>query len=283
MLYEAIIKIVLILFHARHLLSHLKDMGEVTRNWSDVLINLEKRIVGGSKATKNQYPFSVQFFNSGGLCGGSILTKKIVLTAAHCFDHNRNLIEMKIFSNPRFAYDLQATAHDVWDFMIHEKYGENRVFANDIAVLIIHDEFNFGPEVQKIFIINTDVWMNVNETFVATGWGEYKYGGSIHQNRLKAANMYYVSKERCMNENKIDLGPEMFCLHGNGESDTCRGDSGGGVLWKGGLVGIVSHGRGCLETPGIYISVYYNRRWIKKTVTKIYQKFCDFHHNKIMI
>lgn len=36
-----------------------------------------------------------------------------------------------------------------------------------------------------------------------------------------------------MAENHIKLGPDMFCLHGDGKRDTCRGDSGGGVLWNG--------------------------------------------------
>lgn len=74
-------------------------MGESTRNWTNVLKNLEKRIIGGETTTKNLYPYYVQIFNYGGLCGGTILTSKAVLTAAHCFDHNKNLAEMQIFAS----------------------------------------------------------------------------------------------------------------------------------------------------------------------------------------
>lgn len=48
------------------------------------------------------------------------------------------------------------------------------VFSNDIAILIIHDYFNFGTQVQKVTIIDTDIWMKLNNTFVAIGWGENK-------------------------------------------------------------------------------------------------------------
>lgn len=48
------------------------------------------------------------------------------------------------------------------------------------------------------------------------------------------------------------------------------------------LVGIISHGRGCAQAPGIYVSVYYYRSWINETVKKIYKEFCNFHNNKAL-
>lgn len=101
MFYESIIKIILPYFIHYIALTecHLKDLGEVKRNWSHVLNNLEKRIIGGTNTSKYEHPFAVQFFNHGGLCGGSILTSKTMLTAAHCFDHNKNIDDMKIFSS----------------------------------------------------------------------------------------------------------------------------------------------------------------------------------------
>lgn len=82
-----------------HVISHLKDLGEASKNWTNVLKRLEKRIVGGKTVTKKKFPHAVQLFNFGGLCGGTILTSKTVLTAAHCFDENENLAEMLIFAS----------------------------------------------------------------------------------------------------------------------------------------------------------------------------------------
>lgn len=82
-----------------YIVCHLKDMGEVTTNWTAVLDELEDRIVGGVPTDLKRYPFNVQFFNRGGLCGGTILTSKAVLTAAHCFDHNRNIADMTVLSS----------------------------------------------------------------------------------------------------------------------------------------------------------------------------------------
>lgn len=78
---------------------HLKDMGAMRVNLKEWMKTFEDRILGGENTTIEKYPFMVQFFNFGGLCSGSILTRKTVLTAAHCFDHNTNIAEMKIISS----------------------------------------------------------------------------------------------------------------------------------------------------------------------------------------
>nr|XP_032529520.1 uncharacterized protein LOC116779374 [Danaus plexippus plexippus] len=277
--FTTIIKFATLFFYSniKGLTGHLKDLGESARNWNHVMMSMEKRIVGGSEAHLDQYPYNVQFYNLGGLCGGSILTKKIVLTAAHCFDSNKNLADMKIFSKPRYLFDLHANSHDIWDFRIHEDYGMESVFDNDIAVIIIHNEFVFGKQVRNIKIINNQHWEKENETFTVTGWGETKYGDGIDKTVFRQVQLRYISKEMCMKMNQITLDTEMFCLYGDGKRDSCRGDSGGGVLWKGQLVGIVSHGKGCGGLPGVYTNVFYYKSWIGKNIGELYMKYCGFH------
>lgn len=54
------------------------------------------KIVGGKEVDLEQYPFAVQFFNLGSLCGGAILNSWAVLTSAHCFDGNKDIDEMVV-------------------------------------------------------------------------------------------------------------------------------------------------------------------------------------------
>ncbi|XP_045536123.1 trypsin delta-like [Papilio machaon] len=259
---------------------HLKDMGEVTVNWTAMFYELEDRIVGGEPTNLKRYPFNVQFFNYGGMCGGTILTSKTVMTAAHCFDHNRNIAEMTILSNSRFIFDPQAHTHEVWDFKVHEYYNTSAMFSNDIALILVHYEFQFDENVKRAVLCDTDTWMNENEVFEATGWGEIKYKGELSNSGLMRTHLRYVPPNKCMKSNKVILTPDIFCLFGDGQRDTCKGDSGGGILWNDVIVGIVSHGNGCAVAPAMYTNVFYFRTWIYRTIRKLNESYCQFHKSR---
>lgn len=69
-------------------------------------------------------------------------------------------------------FDRKAIMHDVWDFALHENYNDNVAFANDVALIIIHDSFKFGTKVQRAILTNNVEWMDEKEKhFIVTGWG----------------------------------------------------------------------------------------------------------------
>lgn len=44
----------------------------------------QSRIVGGNNAYSNQFPYQVAVLGGGVLCGGSLISRNYVVTAAHC-------------------------------------------------------------------------------------------------------------------------------------------------------------------------------------------------------
>ncbi|XP_028157529.1 serine protease 52-like [Ostrinia furnacalis] len=212
------------------LLCHLKDLGEKNDTMSVLFQEFEDRVLGGESTTLHEYPFNVQFFNYGGMCGGSILTRKTVLTAAHCFDHNKNVAEMTVISNSLYIRHARTSRrHPVWDFVIHEKYDDPIKYANDMAMIIIHDVFNLTETVQMAVLTNSIAWMNETKAkFIATGWGIVE----MRRRALQKTTLRYVPNKECSDMNALQLTEGMFCLYGDQQRDTCRGDSGGGIVWN---------------------------------------------------
>eukprot|EP01083_Nonionella_stella_P100641 284128_1 len=56
-------------------------------------LDKDPRIIGGSNAGGNEFPFSVSMQdNIGHFCGGSLIAPNLVLTAAHCLGGNYDVI-----------------------------------------------------------------------------------------------------------------------------------------------------------------------------------------------
>ncbi|XP_044262696.1 serine protease 48-like [Tribolium madens] len=56
----------------------------------------DDRIIGGKPTKITKFPYQVSLHNNGKfLCGGSIITRKFVLTAAHCTNHD-GLVKVSI-------------------------------------------------------------------------------------------------------------------------------------------------------------------------------------------
>lgn len=62
----------------------------------DGRIYVEGKIVGGQAVPLERFPYTVQVFNYGAMCAGSIFSSWSVLTAAHCFENNKDVDEMEL-------------------------------------------------------------------------------------------------------------------------------------------------------------------------------------------
>lgn len=87
--------------------------------------------------------------------------------------HNINL--HFFFSESRYIFDNSARAHNIFDFIKHEHY-DDQGYSNDIAILMIHDAFEFGIYVNKATLVSSLDWMDESVNVMAAGWGELKVG-----------------------------------------------------------------------------------------------------------
>ncbi|XP_022820624.1 trypsin alpha-3-like [Spodoptera litura] len=235
-------------------------------------------IVGGRAVSLAKYPHAVQFLNYGAMCGGVIINCWSVLTSAHCLENNRDIDEMIILVGLRHIYDFKAKRHLLQSYVVHDNYDKDIPFSNDIAILFVKQPIKFWKMAKRAILVDNNQWMNANEKeFVVTGRGWTKYNGSLTEKYLMMTVLRYIPATNCSRLHNMELSPDMFCLYGDGKRDSCRGDSGGGVLWRGKLVGLTSHGDGCAKKnkPSVYTNLWYLRGWIEEQLHEFIVRYCQ--------
>nr|XP_027234150.1 trypsin-1-like [Penaeus vannamei] len=231
------------------------------------------RIVNGSDASPREYPYQVIVRPSIGTkvysCGGSIIKRNWILTAAHCFfDLDTGLrassVEIRYGSINYFL----GTSVTSTDFITHEDY-DNGTWANDIAVVRLPEplQYQSDPNIRPI-CLGLDEDNLFSGKGVATGWGRLSYGGSS-PTILQEVELDIISMSECAAKIRLPAEPEKVLCSLTPYKDTCQGDSGSPFVVPVGFgrwvqVGLVSYGVECArpEYPNVYTRVSAYIDWI---------------------
>uniref|UniRef100_A0A182LXQ3 Peptidase S1 domain-containing protein n=1 Tax=Anopheles culicifacies TaxID=139723 RepID=A0A182LXQ3_9DIPT len=190
------------------------------------------RIVGGQLAEDTQMPYQIALFYNGKFrCGGSIIGKRLVLTAAHCVVEGDMVLDADQFTVHAGSAHLDAGGHrfGVRAVHPHEDYGS---FQNDIAVLEMKEPFHFDKYIQPIELIDEEV--PLGSEVVISGYGRQ---GS---NQPTSAALLYTSMFVVEDENCLSVSPGLICIDKEGSYGACNGDSGGPAVYAGKLVGVAN-------------------------------------------
>uniref|UniRef100_A0A1I8NVH0 Phenoloxidase-activating factor 2 n=1 Tax=Stomoxys calcitrans TaxID=35570 RepID=A0A1I8NVH0_STOCA len=242
----------------------------------------QERIVGGTNASPNEFPWIAVIFKSGKqFCGGSLITNNHILTAAHCvarmtsWDVAALTVHLGDY-NIRTDYEVQHVARRVKRLVRHKGFDFSTLH-NDIAILTLSDPVKFTKEIQPVCLPTSPAQQRSSYSgHLATvaGWGSLRENGpqpSILQkvqipiwNNAECASKY----GRAAPAGIID---SMVCA-GQAAKDSCSGDSGGPMIVNEGgrfvQVGVVSWGIGCGkgQYPGVYTRVTSLLPWIYKNI-----------------
>ncbi|OAA57155.1 trypsin-like serine protease [Cordyceps fumosorosea ARSEF 2679] len=211
-------------------------------------------IIDGEAVRIEDYPYQVDLrVRDEQNCGGTIISDRYVLTAAHCTLNYRGLLNIRVGS----ATNGRGTRYNVTKAVEHPKY-KDRQNPYDAAILEISPRIKFGTGVQAIPL--ADVEPAVGTVAVVSGWGTVTPGRPDYATTLQAVKVPIYDHNTCKNDYaRIDLiTPDMICAgYPEGKKDSCQGDSGGPLVAGGKVVGVVSWGEGCAQPklPGVYSSV----------------------------
>ncbi|GLV43967.1 modular serine protease [Carabus blaptoides fortunei] len=213
-------------------------------------------VIRGKLAKKGAIPWHVGIYKLNELnqyepiCGGSIISRKLILSAAHCFTENANgapqdvnkfaIAAGKYYRNFYETKDKLSQNRTVKKIIIPERYkGLKTSFTADIAFVILDKALELTHVVQPVCID----WNNRYEVAqlrdhnegIVVGWG-YTDEGQDPSEELNQLSVPFVNFSHCFKSVPESfthfLTNDKFCAGFTNGSSVCNGDSGGGLVFK---------------------------------------------------
>ncbi|GBP39386.1 Serine protease gd [Eumeta japonica] len=172
-------------------------------------------------------------------CGGTLISKTLVLTAAHCTTIRGEpllpeVINVVLGKYNLFGGDISSQEKEVFQVIVHQEYNASSL-NNDVSILKLKTEALYDDYVQPACLWDPSVLNKINGQQIfgtVVGWGFDRTDKLSTQ--LTQAKIPMVSEVACLRSNgeffSKFLNEYKFCAGLKNGTSACNGDSGGGFV-----------------------------------------------------
>ncbi|XP_043583404.1 chymotrypsin-2-like [Bombus pyrosoma] len=226
--------------------------------------DLDPRIVNGEDAGPNEFLYQASLQTNGHhFCGGSVLNRYYVLTAAHCVS-GQEPSQVQVITGTKNLNGSPTFVHQAVKFIVHTKYSPSNNWINDIALIKVNKPFETGPQLNFVPLPQANQNIPDNARAIVSGWGRIREYGPV-STTLKKAIIYITNQSTCKNAYRTIYDTQICANDPKTVKGACNGDSGGPLTVSGRIVGIVSWSEGCglSNYPTVYTRVPSYIDWIQ--------------------
>lgn len=216
-------------------------------------------VVGGKKTLNTQVPWNVGIYSDTKLtnrfeqiCGGTILTNRLVLSAAHCFWEQPHGNESGRFHGAHHFRVGAGKYYRLWNapedrpsqrMLVRELHSPGNYtdsagnYTSDLMILVLSELIVFHDHVTPICLptaINGSTYPTVGMDAQVSGWGKDDPRG-LSSVSLKSIDLPIVAKDTCLIEmppkfRQFIIADKICAGVMNQKAGVCMGDSGAGLI-----------------------------------------------------